>query len=413
MERRYVPLRPLSPKATGQERGTEFESSEPRKPRIGVSVACNDCRRKKIRCDGQRPVCSNCQGKTNQCEYRDEGGPSKESRDLVVEVVRTLGQLPTSEAIQYLHGLKEESDALTILSTLRQGLTCKQLEADNVEANPVLDDDGQATQQEWRTQNPTAYPGARDRDTNLFQKQPYLGLIGSTLHDSYTDIPMSDQRPARPENENMRDEHQEPHEKFHQLCDSRLHKLNIHYWTNVDIDNDLAAKCISLYLETDHPLLGHFDPDLFVSDLVSEQSEHCSSLLVNSLLYWACQMYSAIDPQTDHIAIDFCTEAEGHLTAEYYKCDDSILVLAATEFLCLGYLGQGRDHAVLRYLTEAANMAGRMGLFSTEGHVNEMKSRNYDDLTGTAKTSHMYAAWGIFNWLTSVSRNLDKLNDHY
>jgi hypothetical protein len=79
------------------------------------------------------------------------------------------------------------------------------------------------------------------------------------------------------------------HEEPHQLCDSRLRKLNIRHWTNVDIDNDLAAKCISLYLETDHPLLGHFDPELFVSHLILEQSsEYCTSLLVNSLLYWAC-----------------------------------------------------------------------------------------------------------------------------
>ena len=73
-----------------------------------------------------------------------------------------------------------------------------------------------------------------------------------------------------------------------ELCDHRLKDLTIKFWTNVGIDNDVAARCISLYLQTDHPLLGHFDPDLFVSHLVSKQSEYCSSLLVNALLYWAC-----------------------------------------------------------------------------------------------------------------------------
>jgi hypothetical protein len=121
-------------------------------------------------------------------------------------------------------------------------------------------------------------------------------------------------------------------------------------------------------------------------------------------------MYSAIDPQTDQIAIRFCTEAESHWTAERHKGNDSILILAATEFLCLGYLGQGRDHVVLRYLTEAADMAGRMGLFNTEGQVSGMETSSYSNLAGAAKTSHMYAAWGIFNWLTSVSFHLDKCN---
>lgn len=72
------------------------------------------------------------------------------------------------------------------------------------------------------------------------------------------------------------------------LCDPRLGELNIQKWTDVSIDNDTAARCVSLYLETDHPLLGHFDPELFVSDLVSYKTQYCSSLLVNALLYWAC-----------------------------------------------------------------------------------------------------------------------------
>lgn len=111
-------------------------------------------------------------------------------------------------------------------------------------------------------------------------------------------------------------------------------------------------------------------------------------------------MYSAIDPKTDQLAIQFCTEAEGHWKAERHEGNDSMLILAAIEFLCLGYLGQGRDHVVLNYLSEAADMAGRMGLFNTEGRDGEIETSAYADLTGAAKTSHMFAAWGIFNWLT-------------
>ncbi|KAG5932410.1 hypothetical protein E4U53_001348 [Claviceps sorghi] len=169
------------------------------------------------------------------------------------------------------------------------------------------------------------------------------------------------------------------------LCDARLGKLNIGYWTSIDISDDLAARCISLYLEIDHPLLGHFDPELFVSHLVSKEHEYCSGLLVNSMLYWACvryfpsagpascrkhqtcradsalqQMYSAVEPKTDALATEFCVEAETLWAAERESGRDSILTLAAAQFLCMGYLGQGRDHAVLKYLAEATNMAGRM-----------------------------------------------------
>ena len=33
------------------------------------------------------------------------------------------------------------------------------------------------------------------------------------------------------------------------------------------------------------------------------------------------------------------------------------------EVLCLGYLGQGRNHVILEYLSEASNMSILMGLF--------------------------------------------------
>lgn len=70
-------------------------------------------------------------------------------------------------------------------------------------------------------------------------------------------------------------------------CDARLATLNMSMWTTVPIPNDLAAAAISLYLQTDHPLLGFFDADIFLEDLVEGRSRYCSPLLVSSLLFWA------------------------------------------------------------------------------------------------------------------------------
>jgi hypothetical protein len=70
-------------------------------------------------------------------------------------------------------------------------------------------------------------------------------------------------------------------------CDARLTMLDMSMWTTVPIPNDLAAAAISLYLQTDHPLLGFFDADIFIEDLVEGRSRYCSPLLVSSLLFWA------------------------------------------------------------------------------------------------------------------------------
>ena len=69
--------------------------------------------------------------------------------------------------------------------------------------------------------------------------------------------------------------------------DPRLADLNISFWTNVLVSNKFAAGAISLYLETDHPLLGLFDANLFVSSLVDCNSKFCSPFLVCSLLAYA------------------------------------------------------------------------------------------------------------------------------
>ncbi|EEU35458.1 uncharacterized protein NECHADRAFT_86194 [Fusarium vanettenii 77-13-4] len=68
---------------------TEAEDSDEGsygKVRHRVSRACNECRRRKDRCDGQRPACTPCVAGSRACSY---GGPSKK-RGLRTGYVRAL-----------------------------------------------------------------------------------------------------------------------------------------------------------------------------------------------------------------------------------------------------------------------------------------------------------------------------------
>lgn len=51
---------------------------------------------------------------------------------------------------------------------------------------------------------------------------------------------------------------------------------------------NLAAGAISFYLTTYHPSLGLFDADLFLRDLVAEETGFCSPLLLSAVLALAC-----------------------------------------------------------------------------------------------------------------------------
>lgn len=110
-------------------------------------------------------------------------------------------------------------------------------------------------------------------------------------------------------------------------------------------------------------------------------------------------MYSAIEPQADELALPLCKEAERLWSAERLHSRDSTLNMAATVFLSLGYLGQGRDHAVLDYLAEVTEMGIRMKLFGVEGDDNKDQTKRGHNDQGAAT----YAAWGVFNWTVWVS----------
>jgi hypothetical protein len=71
-------------------------------------------------------------------------------------------------------------------------------------------------------------------------------------------------------------------------CDDRLNSLEISFWTDVPVPSTMAARAISLYLQTDHPLLGTFEPASFVGDLIGHRTKFCSHFLANAVLYWAC-----------------------------------------------------------------------------------------------------------------------------
>lgn len=103
-------------------------------------------------------------------------------------------------------------------------------------------------------------------------------------------------------------------------------------------------------------------------------------------------MYCVVEPKTDELALSFCDEAERLWDTERKHQPDSAMTMSATVFLCLGYMGQGRDHAVLKYLAEVTQMGTRLGLFGVENSDAAVDVQHMD----------VYEAWGVFNWTVCV-----------
>lgn len=189
--------------------------------------------------------------------------------------MRLLNELPEREAVRMLRYLKSETDAAVILSTLRGGITAIHQPSELRHAVATMDNSFHTLQ--LGSQHPAAYPFLPPLHPQAMPAEDYQQL--TTMQGQASS---SSPAPRR-----LLWDH-DPTASRAPLCDARLLQLNISHWTNAPIANDAAARAISMYLETDHPLLGFFDPDLFVSDLINQKHDYCSPLLVNSLLYWAC-----------------------------------------------------------------------------------------------------------------------------
>lgn len=111
-------------------------------------------------------------------------------------------------------------------------------------------------------------------------------------------------------------------------------------------------------------------------------------------------MYSVLDLHADELAVSFCDEAEKLWNSERDQNVDSILNVAAAEFLSLGYLGRGKDHAVLTYLTMASDMGARLGLFDVNSGGDTYLETALPTMSTETRSAFMYTAWGVFNWRT-------------
>ncbi|KAI0122595.1 hypothetical protein F4814DRAFT_438582 [Daldinia grandis] len=357
----------------------------PRRQRPG---ACTTCRRRKIKCDGMRPKCANCVKRgVKFCVYIDKikAGPE------MIELIELLKSLPVGEAFGLLNSLRENGDPASALSMLREG---------DVEGQPTFlgaEARGFAPPRnmlelELMANNSRSFLPLRRIDAHVLAESDLLRPMRRPVDTN----PMSPPLPAKAGLEGRHFPPPVSPGRGVGYCDERLHNLQADFWTNVMVTNEFAAQVISLYIKTDHPILGLFSPSLFIRDLVNRQDRFCSRFLFHALMYMGCQMYSAFDNDAMQFADEFLQEAQKAQKEE----PDSYSSMAGAVLLSISLIGNSKDHAVLSYAKEAMRAGRNLGLFDDNGggqaKLNEKMSE--EDMT-----ARCYAAWGTFNWNVLVS----------
>lgn len=276
-------LRPLLP-------ATRPRSPPPAGPsskRKRVSVACNECRQKRIGCDGCRPACAACTRRDRRCVYMNEEDLEMRPTVLKRENIALRERLVAfQEIFEHLQGraqhvshssmqrLSAGDDPSDVLKTLRGELPHATLSEQSAARAmlPPVHSDGEF---ELLVRHPKAYYAfdlptvAQDNVSSLFRG-------GQTSHEHFSQLELV-KSTAQPSH-------------YPKYCDPRLEALNIGFWTSVPVTDDLAASAISLYLETHHPIWSFFDASQFIDDLVqckTDSHSTCTPLLVSSLLAFA------------------------------------------------------------------------------------------------------------------------------
>lgn len=72
---------------TPKETSATQSNNQSRPKRQRVSIACDCCRKKKIKCDGKKPSCTNCVNNTLECVYtKPERKPKPRKRYLFIHL---------------------------------------------------------------------------------------------------------------------------------------------------------------------------------------------------------------------------------------------------------------------------------------------------------------------------------------
>ena len=316
----------------------------PKRRRIGVRVACEACRLKKsavssphpstnqggnsrltrsIKCDNQKPACGPCRKRRSSCHYRvsdkqhalqtQVAGLEEALKDHT-EFLDHIRSLPEHEALQLLRALKASKDLSNLSSEIIGELTKHHRPSDNLASRGMLPPTESALEFELSMRHQMAYrslipvdislislgpllaPGERlsSQDGNIFTvrdgsadvESPASSVETSVVHDTADSLGRSPS-PVFPSLTERFASVKRPFQTDH-YCDERLHKLKIGFWTEVPIDDEVAATAISTYVEGYGAFFGLFDADLFLSDLVDCQSRFCSGFLVSAILSITC-----------------------------------------------------------------------------------------------------------------------------
>lgn len=275
-----------------------------------------------LKCDGNRPQCAKCQRKRIDCVYAPRNNASSEQLQNEVaslraqlsqhqDFVEKLKYLPEKDAADLVRALRTSSNPGNTIRHLSGAMNGRQRPSDVNTARAISPLTESKLEFELMSRHYLTYPRLLPIKASAIKLsnagESILRNISSnrlqtSSHPLRDDYAVS-QWPIRDNLQLLHDPDSATSISWdvNDICDSRLHNLHMEHWTTVPISDAYAAAVLSLYLQTDHPVLGTFDVDLVLNDMAAQRPRFCSPFFVNSLMYIACVCPSLLY----HLALPF------------------------------------------------------------------------------------------------------------
>ncbi|KAF2826881.1 hypothetical protein CC86DRAFT_406123 [Ophiobolus disseminans] len=422
-------FRALQPARMDEEASPPLPQSRPlliQKPKRTVTLgACVACRKRKSKCDGNRPICTCCTQKDTGCVY--ELGPNeKPSQAMKRKNEEMQGELSNLRQLYDSLRLQPEQEAMEILRRIR----ADPLDTPSSQRIQELADfarhGGTIMQQPSHTPpspqqnylgNLVTLPSIRlaleaqyDQSSDIL---PFPGISSmgsegpSTRRPRYaTDVDVSarsDSLSSRPRPASIEAILHSPSSSHaHCISDTRLASATD--WTAVTSNTDLLVAILTSWTTHEYSYYHYLDREALLDDMASGRTDFCSELLLNALLATACSTCPEVhDRGTPFSEFSIMTAFFKEATRLWdLEPDDRSLTRIQAGICLYLFLGKhGRDKAGHVFLAEACRIGQDLGLFGSESpHATQKHSS-----IPMNKWSHMRAvtAWTLFNFQLNMS----------
>ncbi|KAM0513443.1 hypothetical protein ACHAPE_007907 [Trichoderma viride] len=381
MPRRLPVLLP----ATERSSATSTAASSKRKRNQAV-VACEACRKKKSKCDAERPTCRSCELRGSECVY--DADPSEtRGQALRRKFDAQQHRRGVHEEFHQLLRFRPEAEVMEILRRVRTGVTIEDI-VRHVHSGDLLLQLSVSPETRYR------YSLGHVLTIPDFLRAPSSQYMASLVYRKSFDPKWHWSSP--PELPSIVADYRALYDApFHvaEMVDADIDAAEPSKWTSVSSDDELLRAILKSYFTHEYIFFPFFHKDSFLRDMVAGRHRFCSPLLVNAVLAAGCHGYTKLQNRSEFWNPESLTYrfiAETRRLWELETEEKTITKVQAAMLVTTQYSKNGMDRIGWSYFVQAMATSEQMGLFTTYLRPSRPKWRAAQEIT----------AWIMFSYHT-------------